>query len=87
MSRGACPSRSQERALIAFEVQIEDVWGRLGWRGKTVCLSPVTGLLVTYRPSEKVRDGEIGTFTREIGLADFRAECFHAYGQNRGGRA
>lgn len=80
------PARDISACLTAFEIEIETVWGRLKWKPMTVCLSPQTGLLATRWPRDTPYPGEVGTFTRAIPLADFRAECFFALEQARGRR-
>lgn len=80
------PARDGSGHLSAFEIEIEVVWGRLRWKAMTVCLSPQTGLLTTRWPRSQPYPGEVGTFTRAISLADFRAECFGALELARGAR-
>lgn len=89
MSRGASatPKRDSEARCTAFEIEIEVCWTRLVsmpyYGQRTVCLSPKTGLLVTRWPREEAYPGEVGTFTRAIGLQDFRDACFAAKEQGR----
>lgn len=80
------PTPSQRRGFPAFEIEIEMTWGRLNCVAKTVCLSPKTGLLTLARPRPEAYQGEVGTYTGDIGLADFRQDCFHALEQARGRR-
>lgn len=79
------PARKVEaqatRRVSAFEVEIETCWDRLTRLapGKTraVYLTPNWSLDLSGRRlgPEAV---EVGTYTRGIGLADFRADCFCA---------
>lgn len=80
MSRGArqTPGRDQAARIWSFEVEIETVWSRLRWKPMTVSLSPSTGLLTTHWPQDGERPGEVGTYTKDVTLADFRADCFDA---------
>jgi hypothetical protein len=81
------PRRDSEARVTAFEVEIETVWVRLtrlrGWTRKTVCLSPNTGALVMRWPRELPYENEVGTYTKDVSLIDFRADCFHAKEGNR----
>lgn len=81
------PRRDSEARVTAFEVEIETVWVRLtklrGWTRKTVCLSPNTGQLVMRWPRKEPYENEVGTYTKAVTLADFRADAFHAREGNR----
>lgn len=79
------PTPSQRRGFAAFEIEVEITWGRLNCRARTVCLSPKTGLLTMARPRPEPYPGEVGTYTGDVGLAQFREDCFWALEQARGG--
>lgn len=86
MSPHPTPARSRNQAE-ALEVQIEEMWLRLNSLGKgmtrTVRLSAKTGRLVMAYPCEEADDGEIGTYSRGVELAQFREDVFHVWGGKR----
>lgn len=77
------PARDASARVGAFEIEVEVTWGRLRWKPMTVCLSPKTGNLTLRWPIDGEFPGEIGTYTRAVTLADFRADCFAAYDKDR----
>ena len=84
------PARDGSSRFCAFEIEIEVTWCRLqklpdGMR-RTACLSPKTGLLALRPVRDEPQAGEIGTYTRAVGLAQFREDAFEVLDRGRGKR-
>lgn len=86
MTRGATMTRSQERSVTAFEVEVEVLWVKLTQlrpgKSAEVWLTPNWCLALRYHPMS----AEVGTYNREATLIDFREDCFWALNQARGRR-
>lgn len=83
MSRGAQPTQPLRKAVTAFEVEIESFWVRLTQvkpgRRVEVWLTPRWSLEMRYFPMSV----QVGVYTREVQLSDFRADCFWMLEQGR----
>lgn len=73
-----------DTAVTAFEIELETFWVRLTrlapGRVVEVWLTPRWALAMRYHPLSV----EVGSYTREVSLRDFRDDCFFVLGQ--GGR-
>lgn len=86
MSAGPCMTKSQERALTAFEVEIETLWVKLTrlrpGKAVEVWLTPNWVLATRYHPMSE----QVGTYDHEATLMGLREDCFWTLGQARGRR-
>ena len=81
MTHGAHITRSQERAVTAFEVEVETMWVKLTKlrRGKTAEVWLTQNWLLTQRSYPQSQ--QVGVYDAGVSLAALREDCFWMLGQ------
>lgn len=86
MSQGAKITRSQERAVTAFEVEVETLWVRLTrlrpGKAVDVWLTPNWALAARPHPMST----KVGTYTCAVTLQHLRDDCFWMLSEAKGKR-